>query len=93
MFTPSVEWMGYPENTFDGLGAHTTTCASFDNLIISEYVEGSYNNKALEIYNRLLDRAEGQESKNLFKILCQEEAKHKLTLETKYDDYMAQMGD
>ena len=49
--------------------------------------------KALKLYNQMLDRAEGQESKNLFKMLCQEEAKHKLALETKYDDYMAQMGD
>jgi ferritin len=28
-----------------------------------------------------------------FKVLCQEEAKHKLALETMYDDYMAEMGD
>jgi hypothetical protein len=26
-------------------------------------------------------------------VLCQEEAKHKLALETMYDDYMAAMGD
>jgi hypothetical protein len=26
-------------------------------------------------------------------VLCQEEARHKLALETMYDDYMAQMGD
>jgi hypothetical protein len=26
-------------------------------------------------------------------VLCQEEAKHKLALETLYDDYMAKMGD
>ena len=34
-----------------------------------------------------------EEGKNLFKILCQEEAKHKLALETMYDDYMAELGD
>ncbi|MDW7693362.1 lamin tail domain-containing protein [Flammeovirgaceae bacterium SG7u.111] len=27
-FDPSVEWEGFPQNTFDGLGSHTTTCAS-----------------------------------------------------------------
>jgi predicted extracellular nuclease len=25
-FDPAVEWDGYPNNTFDGLGAHTVTC-------------------------------------------------------------------
>ena len=34
-----------------------------------------------------------EESRTLFKILCQEEAKHKLALEIMYDDYMAEMGD
>ena len=48
---------------------------------------------ALKLYNQLLKQAEDENSKNLFKMLCQEEAKHKLALETKYDDYMAQMGD
>ena len=49
--------------------------------------------KALKLYNDFLDRAESEESKTLFKVLCQEEAKHKLALETMYDDYMAKMGD
>ena len=49
--------------------------------------------KALKLYNDLQDRAETADSKNVFKILCQEEAKHKLALETMYDDYMAAMGD
>jgi hypothetical protein len=31
--------------------------------------------------------------KKLFSLLSQEEAKHKLRLETLYDDYMAKMGD
>ena len=30
---------------------------------------------------------------NLFKLLAQEEAKHKQTFETLYDDHMAQLGD
>ncbi|MFC1798743.1 ferritin family protein [Thermodesulfobacteriota bacterium] len=49
--------------------------------------------KALALYNKLLDEAETEEGKKLFKILCQEEAKHKLKFETMYDDYMAEMGD
>ncbi len=49
--------------------------------------------KALKLYNEMLDKVEGEEYKKVFKILCQEEAKHKLALETKYDDYMAKMGD
>ena len=49
--------------------------------------------KALKLYNDFLAQADSDESKTLFKILCQEEAKHKLALETMYDDYMAEMGD
>ena len=49
--------------------------------------------KALKLYNDFLEKADTDESKKLFKVLCQEEAKHKLALETMYDDYMAQMGD
>jgi rubrerythrin len=49
--------------------------------------------KSLKLYNDFLDQTETQDSKKLFKILCQEEAKHKLALETLYDDYMAKMGD
>ena len=49
--------------------------------------------KALQLYNDFLDKADSEESRTLFKVLCQEEAKHKLALETMHDDYMAQMGD
>jgi rubrerythrin len=49
--------------------------------------------KALKLYNDFLEQAESKDSKTLFKVLCQEEAKHKLALETMYDDYMAKMGD
>ena len=49
--------------------------------------------KALQLYNDFLDKADSKASRTLFKVLCQEEAKHKLALETMYDDYMAQMGD
>jgi rubrerythrin len=40
-------------------------------------------------YNEILLLAMKREEK----ALCQEEAKHKLALETIYDDYMAKMGD
>jgi rubrerythrin len=49
--------------------------------------------KALKLYNDFLAQADTDEGKKLFKVLCQEEAKHKLALETIYDDYMAKMGD
>jgi rubrerythrin len=48
---------------------------------------------ALALYNDLQAKAETDEAKKVFKILCQEEAKHKLALETMYDDFMAKMGD
>jgi len=49
--------------------------------------------KALALYNDLLRRSEAEDHKRVFMILCQEEAKHKLSLEALYDDYMAEMGD
>ncbi len=48
---------------------------------------------ALKLYNEMLANAQTEEQKKVFKMLCQEEAKHKLSLETMYDDYMAEMGD
>lgn len=53
-FDPSEEWIGYPQDTFDGLGSHSAACAIQTNcseIFFSEYIEGSSNNKALEIYN------------------------------------------
>ena len=49
--------------------------------------------KALKLYNDMLSKAESDAQKKLFKMLCQEEAKHKLALETMFDDFMAEMGD
>ncbi len=49
--------------------------------------------KALQMYNELLEKTDDEELKKLFKMLCQEEAGHKLKLETIYDDYMAKQGD
>lgn len=48
---------------------------------------------ALRMYNELQRRAEAESHKKVFKVLCQEEAKHKLFLETLYDDFMAEQGD
>lgn len=48
-FDPSAEWEGFPQDTFDGLGSHSI--AAQGTLYISEYIEGSSFNKALEIYN------------------------------------------
>jgi len=48
---------------------------------------------ALALYNELLRKAEKDSHKDVFKLLCQEEAKHKLFLETLYDDFMAEQGD
>ncbi len=48
---------------------------------------------ALKMYNDLQGKAEDEEHVKVFKILCQEEAKHKLKLESLYDDYMAEQGD
>ncbi|MBA4367973.1 MAG: rubrerythrin [Desulfobacterium sp.] len=49
--------------------------------------------KALQLYNELVAKADDEGSKKIFKMLCQEEAKHKNILETIYDDHMALQGD
>ena len=48
---------------------------------------------ALKMYNELQKRTGDSENIKVFKILCQEEAGHKLFFETLYDDYMAEQGD
>ena len=48
---------------------------------------------ALKMYNELQQKTDNEEYIKVFKMLCQEEAKHKRFLETLYDDYMAKMGD
>jgi rubrerythrin len=49
--------------------------------------------KSLALYNKLAAEIDDKEMQQIFKMLSQEEAKHKLGLETLYDDYMAEMGD
>ena len=45
--------------------------------------------KAVKLYNTLGDQTDHSDAKKVFQILVQEEAKHKLALESMYDDYMA----
>jgi rubrerythrin len=49
--------------------------------------------KALQLYNDLGAKVEDDAFIKMFRILAQEEAKHKRILETIYDDYMAEQGD
>lgn len=49
-----TQWTGYEDRTYTYLGAHTTSCTTISDLIISEYVEtslGDPNRRAIEIYN------------------------------------------
>ncbi|MCA9955686.1 MAG: lamin tail domain-containing protein, partial [Anaerolineales bacterium] len=54
-FDASGEWVTFAINTFDNLGSHTAACGgggnTADDLFMSEYIEGSSFNKAIEIYN------------------------------------------
>jgi rubrerythrin len=49
--------------------------------------------KALKLYNALQKKTSNAEHIRILKVLCQEEAKHKLFLEGLYDDHMAEQGD
>ena len=49
--------------------------------------------QALRMYNELQKKTDSPENIKLLKVLCQEEAKHKLFLESLYDDHMAEQGD
>jgi rubrerythrin len=48
---------------------------------------------SLKLYNDLAQKTDKTDLTDVFKMLSQEEAKHKLKLETLYDDYMAERGD
>ncbi len=48
---------------------------------------------SLKLYNELTQKTEKKDLAEIFKMLAQEEAKHKLALETLYDDFMAAQGD
>ncbi len=49
--------------------------------------------KAFQFYTDFSEGTGKAEHKKLFQVLAQEEAKHKLKLETMLDDYMAEIGD
>ncbi|OQY06221.1 MAG: rubrerythrin [Desulfobacteraceae bacterium 4572_123] len=49
--------------------------------------------KALKLYNDLAKKTDDKAGIQVFKLLSQEEAKHKQFLETMYDDFMASQGD
>ncbi len=49
--------------------------------------------KAFKFYNDFGEMAEDESHKKLFKVLAQEESKHKLKMETLLDEYLAEMGD
>mgnify|MGYP006292239749 CR=1 FL=1 len=49
--------------------------------------------KANKLYNRLAESTDSPEHANYFKILAQEELKHKNSLETLYDEYMSAHDD
>lgn len=75
-----------------------------DYLVEMEYRPGmSYVNvmriamkreeKAFKLYENLSRATDNAEYAKVFKVLAQEEAKHKNYFETLYDDYMATQGD
>jgi len=75
-----------------------------DYLVDIEYEKGMHytdilrlamkrEEKALKLYNDLMQKADNENVIKLFKLLAQEEAKHKGYLEGLYDDYMASQGD
>lgn len=47
-FDPSLEWTGFGIDVAEDLGQHSVDLGE---IFISEYIEGSSNNKALELYN------------------------------------------
>ena len=74
-----------------------------DYLVDMEYTEGMLmqdilvlamkrEEMAVKLYTNLAMGAVDQESAKLFKLLAQEEAKHKLTFERLYDDDLAGQG-
>jgi len=71
-----------------------------DYMVEAEYEEGmpmpeilklamKREEKAVKLYSALSDQTDNEDAKKVFLILVQEEAKHKLGLESMYDDYLA----
>ena len=72
-----------------------------DYMVEKEYEEGmpmpevlklamKREEKAVKLYNTLEGQTDNADAKKVFQILVQEEKKHKLALETMYDDYLAE---
>lgn len=71
-----------------------------DYMVETEYKEGmpmpeilrvamKREEKAAKLYAALAEKTDNEDAKKLFNILVQEESKHKLALESMYDDYLA----
>lgn len=71
-----------------------------DYMVEMEYKEGmpmpdilkiamKREEKAVKLYSSLADQTDNADAKKVFMILVQEESKHKLGLESLYDDYLA----
>lgn len=71
-----------------------------DYLVEIEYEEGmpmpeilklamKREEKAVNLYSMLADQTDNEDGKKVFSLLVQEEKKHKLALESMYDDYLA----
>jgi rubrerythrin len=71
-----------------------------DYMVETEYKEGmpmpeilkiamKREENAVKLYTSLAGKTDHEDAKKVFMILVQEEAKHKLILETMYDDYLA----
>ncbi len=71
-----------------------------DYMVETEYKEGmpmpeilkiamKREEKAVKLYTTLADQTDNKDAKKVFMILVQEESKHKLGLESMYDDYLA----
>jgi len=58
---------------------------------VDEIIKFAVGNEkeAVEFYTSLADQTDKDDVKKVFNILVQEEAKHKLALESLYDDYLA----
>jgi len=71
-----------------------------DYMVETEYEEGmpmpeilklamKKEEVAVKLYSALKDKTDNEDAKKVFMILVQEESKHKLALESMYDDYLA----
>jgi len=71
-----------------------------DYMVEKEYEEGmpmpeilklamKREEKAVKLYSSLAGQTDNADAKKVFEILVQEESKHKLALESMYDDYLA----